>query len=74
MDQTVQQAFAVETQTLAKKVVDGPYIKIFLMTLVGMSVASAIFRHAAEARILLFLVTALFCVYRFMKMTQSSIR
>ncbi|SOE95399.1 hypothetical protein SAMN05414139_08270 [Burkholderia sp. D7] len=72
MDQAVQQAFAVETQTLAKKSWTA-YIKIFVMMLVGISIASAIFRHAAGAGILLFVLIALFCVYCFMEIRSVTL-
>ena len=72
MDQAVQQEFAVETQTLAKKSWTA-YIKVAVITLVGMSIASAIFHHSAGVGVLLFLLMVFFGVYRAMEIKSVTL-
>lgn len=72
MDQAVQQEFAVETQTLAKKSWTA-YIKVAVITLVGMSIASAIFHYSAGVGVLLFLLMVVFGVYRAMEIKSVTL-
>jgi hypothetical protein len=66
MDQVFQQGIVPDARTLARKSWTA-YVKTALVTLIGLSIGSAIFHSSAFMGTLTYVVIAIFAVYRFIE-------